>query len=90
MLVIKIKLDGVITSCDSLDIPVDVLGLLNTLNVVKIDDSEEINQNSDTSNEKTKDLSDGSVRCWNGAWDLSVEICLVTTVSTFTEKSRNR
>lgn len=77
----KIKLDGVVTGSDCLDIPVDVLGLLDTLDVVKVDNGEEIDKNGDASNKKTKDLSIGGLGLRDTAWNLDVEERFSSTVT---------
>lgn len=81
LLIFKIELNCVVTSSDSFDIPVNILGLLNTLDVVEVDHSEEIDENGDAADEKTEDLSESGVFGWDSARSLDVEEGFVATES---------
>lgn len=61
---IDIELDGVISSSDSFHIKVDILGLLESLDIVKVDNSEEIDEHSSASSDQSEYLALISVVLW--------------------------
>lgn len=44
---VQVELDGVVTGGDGLDVPVDITGALITLDVVVVDNSEEVHEDTD-------------------------------------------
>ena len=72
-LLINIKLDSVISSGDCLNVKVDILGLLESLDVIEVDDSEEVNEDSCASSDQSEHLAFVRVVLWQHASSLDVQ-----------------
>lgn len=67
----------IISGCNCLNIPVNILILLNLVDIIKVDYCKQVNENSCGSNIETKDLSTGFFIFWNQTWHLHVEMCFI-------------
>lgn len=56
-LLVNVKLNSVVSSCDSFDIPIHVLGRFLGLDVVEVNQGEEVDENTDASDQQPKDSS---------------------------------
>jgi hypothetical protein len=72
-LLTNIKLDSVISCSNCLNIKIDILGLLKSLDVIEVDDGEEVNENSCASGDQTEHLAFISVVLWQNASCLDVQ-----------------
>ena len=99
-LLLDVKLHRVVTSSDGLDIPVDVLVVLHSLDVVVIDDGEQVDEHSDAADQKAKDTSLLGVGAFDDTTNLGIDVCLSTALAVigwlssnprkFREPDRNR
>ena len=77
---LNVEFHGVISSCDSLDVKIDKLGLLKGLDVVKVDDSEKIDENSGARSDQAKYSSVVRMGVWEDARSLDVEEGVTTAL----------
>ena len=82
-LLVNVELDGVISGCDCFHIEVDVLGLLESLHVIEVDNGEEVDEHGSASSGQSEQLSLVHVASslWENAWSLDVEECIFATFS---------
>ena len=69
---VKIKLNAVVTCSDGLDIPVDVLIVLHSLDVVVVDDGEQVDEHTDAADQKAEDTPFLGI----GAFDDTTNLCI--------------
>jgi hypothetical protein len=79
----KIKLHCVITGGNSFNIEIDKLVHFNALDVIKVNEGKEINENSNRASEKTKDLSIIVAMILDDARNLNEEEGICPTISIF-------
>ena len=72
-LLINIKLDSVISSGYCLYVKVDIFGLLKSLDVIKVDNSEEVNEDSCAGGDQSEHLALVRVVRWQHASSLDVQ-----------------
>jgi hypothetical protein len=73
----NIKFDGVVSRCDGLDIPVNILGGLNRLDIIDVAEHEEIDENGNASDNESSHISPDLEGWGHQAWRLNEKICIL-------------
>ena len=73
---VNIVFGWIISSCDCLNIPIDISILLNLSNVIEVNKGKQVDENGLATDEETKDLSTIYLFFWNQTWHLQIKICI--------------
>jgi hypothetical protein len=80
-LLVEVELNSVIGCCDSLDIPVNVLILLDALNVLEERESEEVDEHGPACHYQANELPPNKLCCWKQTRSLEEEVGVVSALS---------
>jgi len=86
-ILIYIKFNGVITSCDSLYIEVDIFVFLDDLDVVEVDQREQVNEDRDTSDQEPDCLPMVHISLSNFTGNLNKNISIRSTLPILLEST---